>query len=486
MVTPGRARQWGQRILRAGYEDLAGAVAAMRPRSVPRPGLFTYRVHLLDGSRVIHLRVEADGRGTLLIDVSDAVHLNATATLLAKMALDGRRRETAAATLRRLGADREHVDRDVRAVYTLMDHLKTTTDSCPTCGLTSAVQKDLFSVPVDAPYKADLALTYGCNNACGHCYNEEERAGTPSLTLGEWEQVLDRLHSIGVPHMIFTGGEPTLHPDLVELIGYARALGMVTGVNSNGRRFADEGFTRSVADAGLSHLQVTLQSHRADVHNGMTGTESFDETVAGVRNALDAGLYTITNTTLTGKNADQAEEIVSFLHELGLKTFAMNGMIHSGSGCGFSDAIGEDCLAPVLVAVRDRAAELGMRFLWYTPTPYCQLSPVELGLGPKRCNAAQYTLAIEPDGSVLPCQSYYHSAGNLLRDDWSEIWNSPLFLSFRDRLEDPEGSGLPEMCWDCPDLPLCGGGCRITSEASGEIRSKYEIRMSEVCSGDSP
>jgi radical SAM protein with 4Fe4S-binding SPASM domain len=484
MVKPSWAEQLGKRLRRAARADLAGLVSAVRPSAAPKPGLFTYRVHPPGGSRLLHLRVEADGRGTLLIDVGDVVHLNATAALLAKMALDGRRREEASIAIRRKGAHRKQVDHDVQVVYDLIDHMKTTTDSCPTCDLDSAGQMDLFSAPVEAPYKADLALTYGCNNSCRHCYNEEDRSGTPSLTRGEWKQVLDKLHSFGIPHVIFTGGEPTLHPDLIELIGYAQHLGMVTGVNSNGRRFADEGFVRAVADAGLSHLQMTLQSHRPEIHNGMTGASSFDETVAGVRNALNVGLHTITNTTLTRKNAGDAETVVEFLHDLGLTTFAMNGMIHSGSGCGFSDAIAEDCLAPILVAVRDRATELGIRFLWYTPTPYCQLSPVELGLGPKRCNAGQYTIAIEPDGSVLPCQSYYHSAGNILRDAWSEIWNSGLFRSFRDRTENPRGSGLPEMCWDCPDLSVCGGGCRIATEASGEIRNKFEIQMSEVCSGD--
>jgi radical SAM protein with 4Fe4S-binding SPASM domain len=111
-----------------------------------------------------------------------------------------------------------------------------------------------------------------------------------------------------------------------------------------------------------------------------------------------------------------------------------------------------------------------MRFLWYTPTEYCRLSPVELELGAKRCNAAEYSVCVEPNGDVLPCQSYYVAAGNLLHDAWDEIWRSDLFRSFRDRESDPAAAGLPEMCWECPDLPLCGGGCRIEREARGGNR----------------
>ena len=79
-------------------------------------------------------------------------------------------------------------------------------------------------------------------------------------------------------------------------------------------------------------------------------------------------------------------------------------------------------------------------------------------------------MCVEPNGDVLPCQSYYVAAGNLLRDSWQSIWNSELFLGFRDRELDPAGAGLPEMCWHCPDLPLCGGGCRIEREAQEGIR----------------
>ena len=167
---------------------------------------------------------------------------------------------------------------------------------------------------------------------------------------------------------------------------------------------------------------------------------------------LAAGLHVITNTTLTRRNVDHALETVDFLHRLGLRTFAMNGMIFSGRGLQSGDAVEVDQLRHVLPVVRDRAKTLGMRFLWYTPTDYCRLSPVELELGPRRCNAGEYSMCIEPNGDVLPCQSYYVAAGNILRDPWPRIWDSDLFRGFRDRVRHPRECGLPEHCWQCPDL----------------------------------
>jgi radical SAM protein with 4Fe4S-binding SPASM domain len=277
--------------------------------------------------------------------------------------------------------------------------------------------------------------------------------------------VLERLAAIGVPHVVFTGGEPTLAPGLPDLILHAESLGLVTGLNTNGRRLSNRRFAQSLADAGLSHVQITLGSCRPPVHDAITGARSFQETVQGIRNALAAGLHTITNTTLTRRNAEEAERLVDFLHDLGLRTFAVNGMIYSGGGRTCEDAIPEDHLGPLLVQLRDRAAERRMRMLWYTPTAYCRFSPVELGLDPRRCNAGEFSIAIEPNGDVLPCQSYYESVGNLLDDPWEVIWNSPLFRSFRQRTEDPQGCGLPAECWECLDLELCGGGCRIERES---------------------
>jgi radical SAM protein with 4Fe4S-binding SPASM domain len=472
MVTSDRPGRLARRLLDVLRRDLGGlrAAVALRRRAPSerwlRPGLLSYYAHPPGGTRRIHLRIHCDGSGVLLVDVTEAIHLSPTAALLARLALCGTPPDRALVELRRWfrGVDWARVRPEAEKIYNLVEHLRGTTDVCPTCGLDELPRTPVFGTPVRAPYKADLALSYGCNNACRHCYNLRERAAMPSLSLSGWRRVLKRLAGAGVPHVIFTGGEPTLVEDLPELIRHARRLGMVTGVNTNGRRLADAGFTRSLARVGLDHVQVTLQSHRAEVHNAICGAASFARTVRGIENSLAAGLHTITNTTLTRQNVNHAELLVEFLHGLGLRTFAMNGMIRSGGGRTTTDAVAEEDLAPVLVGVRDRAAELAMRFLWYTPTGYCRLSPVELELGPRRCNAAEYSICVEPNGDVLPCQSYYTPAGNILRDPWETIWQSPLFRSFRDRVADPRGCGLPEPCWDCPDLPLCAGGCRIERE----------------------
>lgn len=466
MVISGAVPKWIGFLVDCLQRDMAGFRNAFRPDPLTLGRLFAYRTFPPGGVRRIHLRIQPDGGGVLIIDATDVVHLNPTAAVLAKMALDGKTRDAAVRMLRKRFShtDATRLLGDVAAVFDLVDHLSTTPFACPTCGIENPEHIPPFSVRSHAPIKADLALTYGCNNSCRHCYNERNRTTMAPLPTKQWRRVLDKIAHLGIPHVIFTGGEPTLVDGLAELIAHADRIGQVTGLNTNGRRLSDPAFAGRLAKAGLSHVQVTIGSSRAAVHNGMTAADSFEETIAGIRTCLETGLHTITNTTLTRQNVDHAEEIVSFLHGLGLRTIAMNGMIYTGRGRHSTDAIPEDQMSPALVRVRDRAGELGMRLLWYTPTAYCRLSPMELDLGPRRCNAAEYSICIEPNGDVLPCQSYYTAAGNMLRDPWTGIWNSPLFRSFRERVDNPGGCGLPEECAHCPDLKLCAGGCRIERE----------------------
>lgn len=463
-------------VMRALWSAVRSDVAAFAARVAgrddpggPPPGLLTYRFDAHGGQTRLHLRTQDDGTALLFRDVTDVLHLSASAADTIWLALEGR---APAEAVRELGArwraPAATLLTDYARARRVVDTLSDPRPDCHPCAL-DLPRTPVFSTRARAPHKVDLALTYQCNNTCPHCYNDPTRFDLGSLPTDGWKRVLDRLAEVGVPHVIFTGGEATLHPGLPELVAHADSLGQIVGLNSNGRRFKHADYARELKEAGLDHLQITLESSRARVHDAMVGARAFDQTVAGIGAALEAGLHVLTNTTITRQNRDHVEETVEFLHALGLRTFAMNGMIHSGGGDANPDAIPVGSYPAILVRVRDVASELGMRFLWYTVTEYCEMSPIELEIGAKRCNAGEYSMCVEPNGDVLPCQSYYVSAGNLLTDPWEHIWKGALFRSFRDREDDPRAAGLPDKCWQCPDLPLCGGGCRIEREsANGE------------------
>ena len=469
-------REWNKKLIR-GWHGLKYALSSYGD---VKPGLYTYPITGSDGSRKrLHLRVTQEGKGILFVDVTDVIHLHGVGTEIIKMALDGLGQGDAAAILHsKYRVKKTELIGDVKKAYHIVEHLLQDVDGCQTCALAGLLdQAPLFSLQTNAPYKVDVALTYGCNNQCPHCYNEANRLAMPSLPMSHWFRVFDRIVGLGIPHVILTGGEATLHPDFLKIVEYADQSGLVVGLNSNGRYLSYAPFMEKAANAGLNHVQITLGSCYKNVHDQMMGADSFDQTIQGIRTAISSGIHVITNTTLMRSNLGHIEPLIEFLYDLGIRTFAMNGMIYAGGGFDHPNAIHTEELPAIIAKVRNLADEYGMRFLWYTPTEYCRMSPVELDVGTKKCNAGEYSICIEPNGDVLPCQSYYVSAGNILNDPWDKIWNNDLFISFREREEYPEDYELPQKCWNCPDLLVCGAGCRIEREA------EEGIRIAEIAGG---
>jgi len=428
----------------------------LRARPVA-PGLYHYQREL-DGSTMrLHLRVDPDGMGLLSVNAAGVLHLNATAAELVKHVLDGKDvRQAANAVCRVYRAKAEDVEKDYEKICGIIRTLETAEDACPILHVEAPIIQP-FERKVHAPYRADLALTYDCANECGHCYVARDPGSVTPLPLDDWKAVLEKLWAIGVPHVCFTGGEATQSPYLLELIEKAEDIGIITGLLTNGRRLADRDFTRKLVAAGLDHVQITIESHDESVHEKMVGAPgAFKETVQGIRNTVADDIYLVTNTTLSRLNEANIEDTVEFLHGMGVQQFAMNSLIYTGKAPESGIGLSESELEPILGAVVDKAQALGMRFIWYSPTQYCHLNPTTQGLGYKRCTAAEYNVCIEPDGQVIPCQSYYEPAGHILKDDWETIWDHSVFVKIRTR------ASSDETCRECPDFEVCGSGCPLS------------------------
>lgn len=433
-------------------QNLKGLFISAKPL---KPQMVHYRgTGPLDGVRM-HLRIEPEGKGVLVINASKVIHLNQTAAEYAKLILEAMPEEDAIQMVRgRYHVSRAQAEKDYRDVRVKIETLGQTDEICPVTYL-GFTRVDPFSVPSSAPHRMDLALTYLCNNKCSHCYLERQ-SDTKPIDLGLWKATLDKLWEIGIPHVCFTGGEATLSPHLLKLISHAEEVGIVTGLLTNGRKLANSDYTVELVSAGLDHVQITLESHDEAIHDEMScAPGAWKETVAGIQNAVYQSIYLVTNSTLSKRNAPVFDKTLEFLKDLGVSNFACNGFIHSGEAVGHPDAIAETDLPEILEKIRDKANELDMRFIWYTPTQYCNCNPVELELGLKHCTAGISNMCIEPDGSVLPCQSYFDSLGNILTDKWEKIWNHPNLVALRER------KWIDPKCGGCDLLELCGGGCPL-------------------------
>jgi radical SAM protein with 4Fe4S-binding SPASM domain len=301
----------------------------------------------------------------------------------------------------------------------------------------------------------DLALTYRCNNACAHCYNGRPRH-YPEISTSDWYQILDKLWEIGIPHVVFTGGEPTLRQDLAELVKYAETKGQITGLNTNGRKLSDESYLQRLVESGLDHIQITFESNEGTIHDEMVcHNGAWAQTVEGLKNALRNHKYVMTNTTMLSTNKHTIPNTLRFLGDLGVRTVGLNALIYSGKGKTVGTGLSETELQQLLSTAREITESFDQRLIWYTPTQYCNFDPVVNNLGVKGCTAALYNMCIEPNGDVIPCQSYYSAVGNFLTVSWDSIWNNSLCTSLRERRY------LKEKCNGCLLVAECGGGCPL-------------------------
>jgi radical SAM protein with 4Fe4S-binding SPASM domain len=239
----------------------------------------------------------------------------------------------------------------------------------------------------------------------------------------------------------------------------------VTGLQTNGRRLRDRAYLDELLAAGLDHVQITLESHDPAIHDHMVGVEgAWQETVEGIRTVVDADIYMMTNTTMTTENVGGIQETIAFAASLGVPTFGCNSLIYSGAAVAVGNGIREGDLEPILERVKEATQEHHMRLIWYTPTQYCELDPVGMELGIKGCTAARYNMCVEPNGDVIPCQSYYVALGNILSDSWEAIWEHELARYLRNR------DFMMAKCYDCPDQILCGGGCPLYAQHYSESK----------------
>ena len=308
------------------------------------------------------------------------------------------------------------------------------------------------------PVLSEIALTYRCQNRCSFCYASAPQRGrqVPELTCEEVILIIDKIaDQARVPTVSFTGGEPTLRAELPELIASALERGLRTNLITNGIRCAERTYVDRLAEAGLHSAQVSLEAGNQGTHDRVVNHKgAFERTVQGVRNLKAAGIHTHTNTTINNHNRHDLLALIDFLADMGQEYLSMNMVIRTGEAAGVPE-IRYDEIGSIVLPLKERTEARGMRFVWYSPVPYCLFNPAAHGLGSQACAAADGLLSIAPDGQVLPCSSFEQGVGNLLTEDFMDIWNRRAARYWRNK------DFLPPGCKDCDMAELCCGACPL-------------------------
>ena len=309
---------------------------------------------------------------------------------------------------------------------------------------------------MQAPHRMDLMVSamtkngsWHCNQKCVHCYAAGQTLSDEAeLTTDEWKKILDTCRSAGIPQVTFTGGEPTMREDLFELISYARWF--ISRLNTNGIRLTEE-YCRKLHEAELDSVQVTFYSADPAVHNRLVGAPRYEETLAGIKNAVAADLSVSINTPLCTLNRDY-NKTLHLLHELGVIYVTCSGLITTGSATQpESEALQlrSEELEEILRNAVSYCHENGMEIAFTSPGWLDEQVFEELHIPSPSCGACLSNMAVTPGGNVVPCQSWLDDQplGNILTDDWDTIWNSEPCKARRDY--------SAQMTGECPLRRYC-------------------------------
>jgi MoaA/NifB/PqqE/SkfB family radical SAM enzyme len=285
--------------------------------------------------------------------------------------------------------------------------------------------------------------TRRCNLKCVHCYSQSENKQYPDeLSTAEAETMLEDLAAFKVPVVLFSGGEPTVRPDLLPLLKKAVSLGMRAVISTNGTLITPH-MAAQLKDVGLSYVGVSLDGLKA-VHDRFRGVDgAFDAAIRGIRNCKAAGIKVGLRFTITRQNAAEIGGIFDLLAREDIPRVCFYHLVYAGRGSKLMDEdLSHQETRRVVDLIIDRTAALHAQGRMvevltvdnHADGPYLlrrmlrENSPrakdVQRLLDMNQGNSSGHGIGcISWDGAVHPDQFWRHvSLGNVRERPFSAIW----------------------------------------------------------------
>ena len=315
-------------------------------------------------------------------------------------------------------------------------------------------------------------LTYRCPLQCPYCSNPLDFARShDELSTAEWIEVFRQAREMGAAQLGFSGGEPLVRQDLVELIAAARGLGYYTNLITSGIGLTEEKIA-SFADAGLDHIQISFQAADEEVNNLLAGSQkAFAHKLEMARAVKKHGYPMVLNFVTHRHNIDNIDQIIRLCIELeadfvelatcqfyGWAELNRAGLLPSKEQLVRAERITNEW--------RDKLAAENhpCKLIFVTPDYYEER--------PKACmnGWGNLFLDITPDGTALPCHSARQlpvTFPNVREHSIEYIWRDSFgFNRFRGY------DWMPEPCRSCDEKERDFGGCRCQAMAlAGDARA---------------
>jgi AdoMet-dependent heme synthase len=307
------------------------------------------------------------------------------------------------------------------------------------------------------PLSVHLDVTYRCNERCVHCYLDHNDHG--EMTTDEIRGVLDQLAEAGVFFLTLSGGEVFMRMDFLDIVEYARSLMFCVKVKTNAFMIREKEAQR-LHDLAVNDVQVSIYSHRPEVHDAITLLPgSLERTLAGIRLLRSRGVKVVIANVLMMQNLHDHAGVMALAKELGAHCTidpTITPMMD-----GNRDVLRLGIGVPQLHEVFRESDLVG------DVDEYCALpEPTnDKTLEQIPCSAGHTACYISPYGDLYPCVQFPLPSGNVRRQKFIDIWNHSdqlnevRSITLRD-LPVCSGCGHVGSCSRCPGLAYMEGNMR--------------------------
>lgn len=315
---------------------------------------------------------------------------------------------------------------------------------------------ELFS----APLTFNWTLSFRCNFSCSHCYSREEQAD--ELATADILKIVDILAEKEVPFINFGGGEPLVREDLFEIASYATKQGLNVSMNSNGW-LLDRRAAERLRHCGFKSIGISIDSAEAGLHDDFRNMPGSHERAVSALDALRAeGIKSTMSSVISRINHRHFRDLLQLARDHGVSQVYLHNFKCSGRGFKNREELDltpEEWKAFYLEALSVKAETDDLLISFDDPViaslPGYDDNPLVKG-----SSCGKLSLNLRPNGDITPCGFIPLVVGNILRDDFDEMWyHSPVLKGMRNK----EAKG---KCVDCGAFEQCLGGCTARSFAT--------------------
>lgn len=298
--------------------------------------------------------------------------------------------------------------------------------------------------------------TNACNMYCDHCYRDAGCKATDELNTVEAKTLLDQIAKAGFKIMIFSGGEPLMRTDIVELVAHAKSLGLRSVFGTNGTLITLD-MARKLKAAGAMGMGISLDSLDKEKHNTFRKfPNAWEGAVQGMRNCREAGLAFQIHTTVMDWNEHEIEAITDFAVAEGAVAHHFFFLVPTGRAQSIeTESLRATAYEEVLTRIMKKQQEVDIE-LKPTCAPQFVRIAKQMGMDlrfQRGCLAGTSYCIISPRGKVQPCAYLNMELGDVRETPFDEIWKNNKVLQELRTLDYKGG------CGKCNYKQSCGG-CR--------------------------